>query len=186
MNVLDCVLSLNRRYDAFVVPRLEAFADRHPEVVGLVGLRRMICRYRTPRAFCMAELNYDHAARADTILKVTTFLINAQKRHSGNTEAIRIRAWARAARPSDSKGLGIDGFGLAGFQYMRMLFGAHTTKPDRHIVRFVSHVIGRRVSPVVALQLLEDASRDVKIPVRDLDYAIWKAAARKDVQDSPA
>ena len=29
--------------------------------------------------------------------------------------------------------VGVRGFGLAGFQYMRMLFGAQTAKPDIHI-----------------------------------------------------
>src|SRR5436190_24114515 len=58
MNVLDCVLSLNRRYKEFVVPRLEAFADRHPEVMGISGLRRTIRHYQSPAAFSIAELNY--------------------------------------------------------------------------------------------------------------------------------
>jgi hypothetical protein len=30
-NVLDCVLSLNRRYDGFVLPRLNKLAERHPD-----------------------------------------------------------------------------------------------------------------------------------------------------------
>jgi len=29
--VIDCVLSLNRNYDSFVVPRLDSFERRHPE-----------------------------------------------------------------------------------------------------------------------------------------------------------
>ena len=64
MNVLDCVLSLNRQYNAFVMPRLEAFCERHPELVGLAGLGRMIRRYSSPGAFSLTELNYNHAARA--------------------------------------------------------------------------------------------------------------------------
>lgn len=59
-----------------------------------------------------------------------------------------------------------------------MLFGAQTTKPDVHIVRFVSEIVGRKVSDVQALYLLERAAVRTGLPVRDLDVAIWEASAR--------
>jgi hypothetical protein len=178
LNVLDCVLSLNRRYDAFVMPRLEAFCERHPEVVGLRGLRRMIRRYGSPGDFSRAELNYDHDARAEILLAVTEYMLRQLKRYRGPTEVVRARAWAKSVRPIDSRTLAIHGFGLAGFQYLRMLFGAQTAKPDRHIIRFVIRAVGHQVSAIEALQLLEEASRDVGVAIGGVDYAIWQAAAR--------
>jgi hypothetical protein len=50
-----------------------------------------------------------------------------------------------SVRPGDSYFLGIKGFKLSGFQYLRMLFGAQTTKPDVHIVKFISEIVGRKV-----------------------------------------
>src|SRR5712691_7920165 len=85
-NVLDCVLSLNRQYNAFVKPRLETFSTRHPKMMGLSSLRHLIRRYKSPGAFSVDELDYNHPARARVLLRVTEFLILAQKGHSGKTE----------------------------------------------------------------------------------------------------
>jgi hypothetical protein len=50
VRVIDCVLSLMRRYDAFVVPRLDGFERRHPEVRTVSELQRLIAGYRSPRS----------------------------------------------------------------------------------------------------------------------------------------
>ena len=72
----------------------------------------------------------------------------------------------------------IRGFGLAGFQYLRMLFGANTTKPDLHIRRYVGHCIGEPVTDMRALQLLEPAAKEAGISLRDFDTTIWERSAR--------
>jgi hypothetical protein len=74
----------------------------------------------------------------------------------------------------------IRGFALAGYQYLRMLFGANTTKPDDHICRYVSRCVGRTVSDVEALTLLEGASAISDVRLRDLDTTIWETSARPD------
>jgi len=45
--VLDCVLSLNRRYNAVVKPRLEAFSSKHPQVRSLVELKELMAHYES-------------------------------------------------------------------------------------------------------------------------------------------
>jgi hypothetical protein len=177
LNVLDCVLSLNRHYDSFCFPRVEQFGTAHPEVDTLDALRRLIREYDSPNAFSIAELDYNHAERAQTLLEVTEFLIKTLPSYPGSTEMERAERWAVAARPADYAKLGIRGFGLAGFQYLRMLLGAQTTKPDTHICRFVESAVGRRVSATEALALLEAASKRTGHPLRELDYAIWEDAA---------
>lgn len=42
LDVLDCVLSLNRRYDSFCLPRVERFKKQHPEVDSLARLLHLI------------------------------------------------------------------------------------------------------------------------------------------------
>ena len=74
--------------------------------------------------------------------------------------------------------LNIRGFAIAGFQYLRMLFGADTTKPDRYIIGFVSDILNRRVSAIESLLLLEAASERVGLSVRDVDSYIWNRGAR--------
>lgn len=56
--VLECVLSLNRRYDRMVRPRIERFAERHPEVVHLRDLERLLETYKEVGEFSISELAY--------------------------------------------------------------------------------------------------------------------------------
>ncbi len=178
-NVLDCVLSLNRPYNAVVLPRVQAFAQKHPQVRSLAELKALIAAFPTATAFCAAELNYKDARRAGTLTGVIDYLIDAQTEHEGADENERLARWAKWARPGDYLTVAVRGFGLAGFQYLRMLFGAQTTKPDVHVIAFVSEQLGRRVTDVQALHLLERAARLAGLPLREVDAEIWKERAAR-------
>lgn len=179
LNVLDCVLSLNRQYNRFVLPRVTQFAQKHPAIHELAQLRTLIAEYATPLDFSKVELNYNDARRAQVLVNVIEYLLEVQLEHEGRNEMERLASWAIQARPADYVLVGIPGFGLAGFQYLRMLFGAQTTKPDVHIIRFVSAIIGRRATAVQALYLLERAAKRTGLPLREVDGAIWQERARK-------
>ena len=178
LDVLDCVLSLNRRYDSFVVPRIENFRDRNPNITGLKQLLRLIKKYRTPLAFSKAELQYNHKERVETLLAVICYLIKVQRKFNKKSERARLRAWARSVKPTDYTQVEIAGFGLAGFQYLRMLFGVQTTKPGNHIKRFVSEVVGFKVNELTSLSLLEQAAKQEHLLLREVDGAIWRSRAR--------
>ena len=77
VRVIDCVLSRNRNYDSFVVPRLETFMSNHPEIQQFTELAAFIARYPTPHAFVLQELNYDHEDRARILYEVVAFLISS-------------------------------------------------------------------------------------------------------------
>jgi hypothetical protein len=89
-----------------------------------------------------------------------------------------LEGWARTAHYTGYIVLGISGFGLAGWQYMRMLFGANTTKPDIRICEWVTKAVEHSVSPVQALQLLEHAAPEAGVHLRDVDTTIWELLAR--------
>jgi len=178
LNVLDCVLSLNRRYDVFVLPRVQGFAKRHPTLSTLHGLRVLIARYRSPRDFGKEELRYDDGARMETLLGVTEYLLAVQREQQGRSERQRLARWATSVRVSGYRKVKVRGFGLSGFQYLRMLFGVQTTKPDVHIRRFVARVLGRKVRDIDALFLLEEAAALAKVRLREADYVIWNRSAR--------
>jgi len=59
-----------------------------------------------------------------------------------------------------------------------MLFGVQTTKPDVHIIRFVSEVLGKKVNDVTALSLLERAAKQTGLPLREVDNIIWLARSK--------
>jgi hypothetical protein len=177
VKVLDCVLSLNRRYNAFVLPRVHRFRRRHPGVKTCAALRRLMVQRGGPTRFLQKELDYRDAARAAVLVGVLDYLMDTQRLFTGRRESARLRAWAKWARPGDYLTVGVPGFGLAGFQYLRMLFGAATVKPDRHLTRFVGRCLHRRVSPVDALYILERAAELARVDRRQLDAAIWDSAA---------
>lgn len=178
LDVLDCVLSLNRRYDEFCLPRVKHFQKRHPEVDSLAGLLELIRSYSSPLEFSVHELDYRDEARASTLVGVIMYLLRVQTGFSGSSEVARLTQWANAVKPSDYETVGIRGFALSGFQYLRILFGAQTVKPDVHIRRFVSKAVGQPVTEVDALALLEAAGNYLGWPLADIDYAVWDTLAR--------
>lgn len=183
LKVIDCVLSLNRPYDRVVAPRVEAFARSRPDIRTCADLRAALLA-GTPEAFLREYLDTRDAARATTLLGVVEFALDAQERFSEHEgEEQRLHAWAVDARPGDYLAVGVRGFALSGFQYLRLLFGADTTKPDRHIIRYVTEAIGRNatgrlVSDVEALYAIERAAQLGGFSAAWLDYEIWKRATR--------
>lgn len=183
VKVIDCVLSLNRNYDNFVVPRLEAFMKSHPDTQRVVELANLMDSYPTPHAFVKQELNYNHEDRAKTLQSVVRYVCTIVEETSIASEVEVLKQWAIQAEPQDYQTLNIRGFGLAGFQYLRMLFGAQTAKPDVYIIRFVSDILSRKVSAVESLSFLEAASERVGLSLRAVDNFIWQRGARSTDTD---
>ena len=180
VQIIDCVLSLNRPYDKFVVPRLKSFMNRHPEIRCVVELADFMTGYSTPHDFVVNELEYNHEDRARILQSVVAFVRSVVEQSPTTPEEATLKQWAMRAKPRDFRTLNIKGFGLSGFQYLRMLFGADTTKPDMHIRGFISEVLDRNVSDFMALILLEAASQRAGLSVRDVDKYIWRSRARGD------
>lgn len=175
--VIDCVLSLRRNYKSVVLPRVECFCREHPGVTSCADLVHAIGNAPSPRDYMRRVLRIDSPTKSKTLLGVAEYLVDIQQRFEGTTEEDRLRAWANWARPGDYLMLGVSGFGLAGFQYLRMLFGADTAKPDVHIIRYVSKVLGRQVSDIHALYILERAAVLAGQSLRRLDGLVWERGA---------
>lgn len=180
LRVIDCVLSLNRRYDAFVVPRLDKFERAHPGVRSVANLRALIGTFPSPTDFMRDALDYRDPARATTLAAVVEFVVTLVGDDDPGKEQAWLEAWARTAKPSGYLDLHIPGFGIAGFQYLRMLFGANTTKPDVHIRRYVGEAVEHTVSDIEAITLLDAAAIKASISLRDADTNIWEKRARAD------
>jgi hypothetical protein len=176
--VIDCVLSLNRNYVHFVVRRLNEFEGLHAGISKIRDLRVLINAYPTPAAFMEKELNYHDAARAETLSGVVDYVMGEIQRLKMDSEETSLARWANDARPQDYLMVHVHGFGLAGFQYLRMLFGANTTKPDVHIRAYVGKVLNRSVNDLEALDCLQQAAEQSGVKLRDLDTTIWEASAR--------
>lgn len=178
VRVIDCVLSLNRRYDSFVVPRLDGFERQHPDIHSVSDLQRLIATYSSPGRFVAEALDYNDEARAAMLSAVVDWFVTVSGTGTYAAQLVNLEQWAAAARPGDYALLLIYGFGISGFQYLRMLFGGNTTKPDIHIRRFVASCVGHSVSDIDALLLLENAAPEAGVPLRDFDTTIWERSAR--------
>lgn len=152
--------------------------NKHPDLSSLHQLEKLMSTYPSPASFVEAELNYNHADRARILEAVVHYLCKLVDGVPVTQEAEVLEQWAKSTKPIDYRSLKIKGFALAGYQYLRMLLGASTTKPDKHIINFVSEILERRVSDVEALELLENAASLANLSIRDVDTTIWEARAR--------
>ena len=180
LKVVACVFSLNRNYEKQVKPLLDQFRKQYPRVDTLEGLMSEIDGFGDCRSFFARLLGYREDAKSDTLYGVLYYFIEISKQFSGSPMQ-RLESWATAVKPQDYrrmiryKGLDIHvpGFGPAGWQYMRMLCGADTCKPDTHIMQFICDVIGRNVAPLAAVEALELAAPVAGLSVRESDFRIW-------------
>jgi hypothetical protein len=178
IRVIDCVLSLHRNYDRFVLPRLDLFERKLPEIRSISELKANIATYASVHQFVIKNLNYKHEARAVILGSVVSWLATVSGDGTRAMQLARLERWARSAPSDGHKSLSISGFGLAGFQYLRMLFGANTTKPDFRICDWVKGTVGHSVSPLRALRLLERAAPEAHVYLHDVDATIWGGARK--------
>jgi hypothetical protein len=174
--VLDCVLSLNRKYQTFVVPRIDGFRKNYPNVKTLAELHDLVKASGGEVLFFRRELDYYDDNRAISFANVLTYMRSISDAKDTSVQLKELKDWADKAQPKEYRQVDIDGFGIAGFQYMRMLHGADTCKPDRHIVKYVEENLGRRVSRLTAVELMEAAARHAGMSVREADRRIWRDA----------
>jgi hypothetical protein len=178
LNIIDCVLSLNRKYYATVKPRVEIFKKNRPECKSILDLINLFEEYNLDfDNFTLQELNLRHGDRGRIIYEVSKYLQQELKDIEGIDEIEKLKKWAINARPGDASFIGIKGFKISGFQYLRMLFGAQTAKPDVHLINYVSEIIGYKIDDIQTLFILEKIAKDNNLPLRDLDSEIWSKRA---------
>ena len=176
LRVIDCVLSLNRKYDSVVLPRILNFEKNFPEILTVTDLISAMDGYESYLEFSKIALNYNDHRRSQILFEVALYLRNVIG--DDKDDLCSLTYWAQAMRPRDYLNVKVKGFGIAGFQYMRMLFGADTSKPDVHVINWVEKEIGTKLSAIDTLELVEKVARHVGVVVRDLDTTIWEMGAR--------
>ena len=178
VKVLNSVLSLGMNYRTVVKPKLDAFQENNPNVIQVSDLANLIAHYPTPIDFLVQEfVGYKHKPRnimkANAIDTVTNYLCSVVSESPEVSEEVAIGQWAITVKPEGYYRLGIKGFKIAGFQWLRMLFGADTVKPDRHIVNFLSDTLNQPISPLESVELIEKTSAHSEVSARDIDRIIW-------------
>ena len=178
VKVINSVLSLRRPYKTVVKPKLDAFQENNPDVIQVSDLVDLMARYDTPYDFLKAELGFHSEIKATAIDGVVEKLCGITNASPSVPEENAIRQWALQANPGGYRVWKIKNFGIAGFQWLRMLFGADTVKPDTHILNFLADTLNERFpqtkkKKLEAIALIEETSAHSEFSARDIDRIIW-------------
>jgi len=169
---LDAVLSINRKYYNFVVPRLKYFQANYPEVHTLRQISTLIKELGYEGFYVV--WNYKHVARVKTLEELIDKFINYVSKIQQSDDLIAMKMWAEKSSVKDYAKFGVRGIGLATYQYIRMMLGVSTVKPDVHIKRAVSQALGRNVADYEAIMLIERASAVMNLPTTCVDHNLWR------------
>lgn len=179
VKVINSVLSLRRPYTT-VVKKLDAFQENNPDVIQVSDLVNLMACYQTPYDFLKAELIFCSEIKATAIDDVVVKLCGIIDASPNVPEEDAIRQWALQAKPKEYRVWNITNFKLAGFQWLRMLFGADTAKPDTHILKFLADTLNEEFpqtsykKKLEAVELIEEASAHSEFSARDIDRIIWR------------
>ena len=129
------------------------------------------------------ELDYNWEDWARRLHEVVTFLVTIVQQTPTIPEEGALNQWLAEKHSQVNRltvnGKNINGFAEAGFQYLCMLFGVDTVKPDKYILKFLFEILNRNVSKSEACALLEAASKCVGVSARAVDKFIWKRGEQR-------
>ena len=172
---LDAVLSINRKYYTFVVPRINYFQNKYPDITKLEELIKLIDNVGIDNfRDCW---NYNHPDRVKILYDLCNRLIEISRLYEDKNELTSLRKWASQSSVRDYNNFNVNGIGFTTFQYIRMLLGANTVKPDVHIKNKISEIVGKKIDDKYAVELFESACRELKLYIADIEHYIWEKSA---------
>ena len=170
---LDAVLAIRHKYKQFVVPRIARFQQEYPHIRSLSDLKQLIERYGH-RRFGEQVWDYRYPVRVQTLELLASWFIAYRQEHGFADDLNAMRYWAQQPYKEPLSAYGVRGIGIATTQYLRMLAGADTVKPDVRIHQAIEDALGRSVTDAEAISLIEEAARRLGVGATTLDHAIWK------------
>lgn len=178
---MDAVLSINRKYYRFVVPRIKKFQEDHPKINTLFKLQELVNNSSIEDFSKM--WNYNHPQRIEILSNLVDRLIvcaNLKEFDSTEKELDKLRIWASKVNLYDYDTFNVPGIGIATYQYIRMMLGAKTVKPDVYIKRYIYSVLGKKINEKDMVDIFEKACNSNNIDVSQADHSLWMQNA-KDV-----
>lgn len=172
--VVDAVLSINRRYESFVVPRIKL--TRATGLNSLTGLKKEIEELGL-RGFCQFW-NYNHKARVEVLKRLVERYLEIKRISRIRDDLEAMLSWGRSSSADSFKNFNVKGIGFTTFQYLRMMCGAETTKPDVHLKKAAQKGTRKKLSEKNIVLLIEKTAKKLGLPIRQLDHALWKHYSR--------
>lgn len=182
--LIDAILSINRNYKNFVLPRVEQFKKEYNYITKLNQLLDLI-QSMTKSEFAKNILKYNDIRRVYLLIELIQKLQKIINETGKNEkEILAVRKWMIKNGVYGYKNLNVKGIGIATYQYLRMLLGIDTVKPDVHIKRFLEKILNRKLKEEYCIKLLESIAKKMNIPSISLDHAIWKKSSSKNLYTS--
>lgn len=175
---LDAVLSINRKYYNFVVPRIKNFQENYSDINTLTKLQELI-QNSSVEQFSKIW-NYNHPQRIKILTTLVSNLINfadIKSSDSSEIELNKLQMWANSVNVYNYKDFNVPGIGIATYQYIRMLLRVKTVKPDVHIKRYISSILNKRLNEFDSIDIFEKACDSEKIDIAKADHSLWKQYA---------
>ena len=132
VKVINSVMSQALRYRTRVYPKLADFKKNHPDVKSIRQLAYLMASYTKPVEFLKTEMGLGHRGKAGAIEGLVKYFCGLIEASPTVPEEETLKQWAITTELDDYKKLNIKGVGPATVQYLRMLFGADTSKPDAY------------------------------------------------------
>ena len=173
VRVIHSVISQALNYETTVYPRLVDFKKNCPDVKSVRQLADLMASYTTPLDFLKQEVDVGNQVKAGAIDGLVKYFCGLIEASPTVPEEETLKQWAIAAEPDDYKKLNIKGVGIATLQWLRILFGADTSKPDVHIMNFIRDTIEQKLSKNDCILLIEGVASYLEVSERTVDAAIW-------------
>ena len=174
VKVINSVISQALNYKTTVYPRLVGFKKNRPDVKSVRQLADLMKSYTTPLEFLTEEVNLKNRGKAGAVDGIVKYLCGLIEASPAVPEEETLRQWAIEAEPDDYKKLNIKGVKIATFQWLRILFGADTSKPDVHIMNFINDTIDQKLSKPQCILVLKGVASYLEVSERSVDGAIWQ------------
>lgn len=172
--LVDAVLSINRRYDSFVIPRVGLMRKE-----GIKTLEELKTKIKNDGEEKFCEVwDYNHPDRVWILKRLVEKFLKIKEELGVSDDLEALHKWGKQSKIEDFKHFDVKGIGFTTFQYLRMMCGADTTKPDVHLKRAVRDGIGVTLSEPEIVRIVEAIAKRLKIPTRQLDYALWTYYSR--------
>ena len=171
----DVCLAWRNKYKNKVIPRIQDINKRFQEVKTLEDLKNIIIQLDD--RFNEIFWNFKSERRKQMLLDLTTEFIKYKEKVNIEDDLGAMRDWALNVKPEDYKksinGRYIPYLGIANYQYLRMLCGVNTIKPDSHIMKGIEDALGYVKKPLEAIRFIEKVSECTSLTSLEIDQILW-------------
>ncbi len=168
----DAILSVRRPYEAVVLPIIDRIRQNRLHENSLEQLVQLIDT-RGPQ-YLMDLWRYKDLERVVRLRALSQRFVHLKSKMGLHEDMEVLKRWARSATVEGAKTFGVKGVGIATYQYLRIMSGIDTVKPDAHLKQAVKDAIGHHCSDFDVIGLFEATAKRMGIPARKLEYATWK------------